>query len=114
MEEIVSAYELVEHPDYSYCLGDAVFRMQKNGVLDVADENYDTLSLTAIGEIRNIKQLRLRFQFFASALQFNLMPDDQTLSSDVTVVHKLRDAIHRVKLRYGLGQTYRKIESSQV
>ncbi|CAI9756479.1 unnamed protein product [Fraxinus pennsylvanica] len=67
-----------------------------------------------IGEIRNIKQLRLRFQFFASALQFNLMPEDQTLSSGATVVHKLRNAIHRVKLRYGLGQPYRKIESSQV
>ncbi|KAL2495051.1 putative ubiquitin-conjugating enzyme E2 24 [Forsythia ovata] len=39
IEEIVSAYELVEHPDYSYCLGDAVFWMQKSGVLDVADEN---------------------------------------------------------------------------
>ncbi|KAL3519762.1 hypothetical protein ACH5RR_017911 [Cinchona calisaya] len=29
MEEIVSAYELVEHPDYSYSLGDVVFRLQK-------------------------------------------------------------------------------------
>lgn len=26
-EETVSAYELVEHPDYSYCLGDVVFRL---------------------------------------------------------------------------------------
>ncbi|KAI3456263.1 hypothetical protein Pfo_012926 [Paulownia fortunei] len=67
-----------------------------------------------IGEIRNINQLRLRFQFFASALQFNLIPEDQTLSSEATVVHKLRDAIHRVKLRYGLGQPYKKMESSQV
>ncbi|CAA2999737.1 callose synthase 11-like [Olea europaea subsp. europaea] len=67
-----------------------------------------------IGEIRNIKQLRLRFQFFASALQFNLKPEDHTLNSEATVVYKLRDAIHRVKLRYGLGQPYRKIESSQV
>ncbi|KAL3522275.1 hypothetical protein ACH5RR_015109 [Cinchona calisaya] len=29
MEEIVSAYELVEHPDYSYSLGDVVFMLQK-------------------------------------------------------------------------------------
>ncbi|KAA8515256.1 hypothetical protein F0562_018514 [Nyssa sinensis] len=67
-----------------------------------------------LGEIRNIEQLRLRFQFFASALQFNLMPKDQTTSSTATLVHKLRDAIHRLKLRYGLGQAYKKIESSQV
>ncbi|EYU27970.1 hypothetical protein ABFS82_13G107100 [Erythranthe guttata] len=67
-----------------------------------------------IGEIRNINQLRLRFQFFASALQFNLMPEDHTLNSEATVVHRIRDAMHRIKLRYGLGQPYKKIESSQV
>ncbi|KAL2931966.1 Callose synthase 11 [Bienertia sinuspersici] len=32
----------------------------------------------------------------------------------INVVHKLRDAVHRLKLRYGLGQPYKKIESSQV
>ncbi|KAK2968484.1 hypothetical protein RJ640_030095 [Escallonia rubra] len=66
-----------------------------------------------LGEIRNIQQLRLRFQFFASALQFNLMAEDQAISLQATLVQKLRDAIQRVKLRYGLG-TYKKIESSQV
>ncbi|VFQ58885.1 unnamed protein product [Cuscuta campestris] len=67
-----------------------------------------------IGEIRNIKQLRLRFQFFASALQFNLMAEDQTINAKVSLVHKLRDAVHRLKLRYGLGQPFKKIESSEV
>ncbi|KAL5576750.1 hypothetical protein UlMin_018449 [Ulmus minor] len=67
-----------------------------------------------LGEIRNIGQLRLRFQFFASAMQFNLMPEEQLLRSDMTLVKKLRDAIHRLKLRYGLGLAYNKIESSQV
>lgn len=67
-----------------------------------------------LGEIRNIEQLRLRFQFFASALQFNLMPGEPTLSAKATMVKKLRDAIQRLRLRYGLGQAYNKIESSQV
>ncbi|KAJ4703481.1 Callose synthase [Melia azedarach] len=67
-----------------------------------------------LGEIRNIEQLRLRFQFFASAMQFNLMPEEQLLSPKATLVKKLRDAIHRFKLRYGLGQAYNKMESSQV
>lgn len=67
-----------------------------------------------IGEIRNFQQLRLRFQFFASALQFNLMPEDHNINSKATLVHKLRDALHRLKLRYGLGQPYKKMESSQV
>ncbi|XP_050226548.1 callose synthase 11 [Mercurialis annua] len=67
-----------------------------------------------LGEIRNIDQLRLRFQFFASALQFNLMPEEQLLSPKMTLVKKLRDAVHRLKLRYGLGRPIKKIESSQV
>ncbi|POO00070.1 Glycosyl transferase [Trema orientale] len=67
-----------------------------------------------LGEIRNIGQLRLRFQFFASAMQFNLMSEEQLLPSDMTLVKRLRDAIHRLKLRYGLGQAYKKIESSQI
>lgn len=66
-----------------------------------------------LGEIRNIEQLRLRFQFFASAMQFSLMPEVQLLNPKMTLVKKLRDAIHRLRLRYGLGQ-YKKIESSQV
>ncbi|XP_030528822.1 probable ubiquitin-conjugating enzyme E2 24 isoform X2 [Rhodamnia argentea] len=30
LEETMSAYELLEHPDYSYCLGDIVFRVVQN------------------------------------------------------------------------------------
>ncbi|KAH7546004.1 hypothetical protein FEM48_Zijuj01G0154900 [Ziziphus jujuba var. spinosa] len=67
-----------------------------------------------LGEIRSIEQLRLRFQFFASAMQFNLMPEELLLRPEMTLVKKLREAIHRFKLRYGLGQVYKKVESSQV
>ncbi|TKY71697.1 Callose synthase 11 [Spatholobus suberectus] len=67
-----------------------------------------------LGEIRNVSQLRLRFQFFASAMQFNLMPEEKPLSQQATLLKKLRDAIHRLKLRYGLGQPFKKIESNQV
>lgn len=34
MEETVSAYELVEHPDYLFCHGDVVFRLQKEKNVD--------------------------------------------------------------------------------
>ncbi|XP_052181726.1 probable ubiquitin-conjugating enzyme E2 24 isoform X2 [Diospyros lotus] len=37
MEETVSAYELVEHPDYSYYLGDIVIRLEKNRSIDNAE-----------------------------------------------------------------------------
>ncbi|GMH12090.1 hypothetical protein Nepgr_013931 [Nepenthes gracilis] len=66
-----------------------------------------------LGEIRNMQQLRLRFQFFASAIQFNLMHEEQ-LQDERGMRNKFRDAIHRLKLRYGLGRPYRKLESDQV
>ncbi|KAK3433100.1 hypothetical protein EUGRSUZ_D00622 [Eucalyptus grandis] len=67
-----------------------------------------------LGEIRNIKQLRLRFQFFAGAIQFNLMPEKQILTAEATWFKKLHDAIQRLKLRYGIGQPYKMIESNSV
>nr|DAA80494.1 TPA_exp: glucan synthase-like 5 [Fragaria x ananassa] len=70
--------------------------------------------LAHLGEIRNIQQLRLRFQFFASAIQFNLMPEEQMLNARGTLRSKFNDAIHRLKLRYGLGRPYKKLESNQI
>ncbi|XXG90080.1 hypothetical protein AAC387_Pa12g1925 [Persea americana] len=70
--------------------------------------------LSHLGEIRNIDQLRLRFQFFASAMQFNLMPEEQLFMSSGSLRNRLNDAIRRLKLRYGLGRPYKKIESNQV
>nr|VDD27893.1 unnamed protein product [Brassica oleracea] len=66
-----------------------------------------------LGEIRDMGQLRLRFQFFASAIQFNLMPEEQLLNAR-GFGNKLKDAIHRLKLRYGLGRPFKKLESNQV
>ncbi|KAH7859639.1 hypothetical protein Vadar_003621 [Vaccinium darrowii] len=67
-----------------------------------------------LGEIRNMEQLRLRFQFFASAMQFNLMPEEQLLNARGTLKSKFNDAIRRLKLRYGLGKPFKKLESNQV
>ncbi|GFZ05671.1 glucan synthase-like 5 [Actinidia rufa] len=67
-----------------------------------------------LGEIRNMQQLRLRFQFFASAIQFNLMPEEQLLNTRGSLRSKFNDAIHRLKLRYGLGRPFKKLESNQV
>nr|GMD25261.1 zinc finger, CCHC-type [Ipomoea batatas]GMD27092.1 zinc finger, CCHC-type [Ipomoea batatas] len=43
---------------------------------------------------------------------FKLMPEDHRTIAKATLVQKLRDAIHRLKLRYGFGQPYKMIESS--
>jgi len=54
-----------------------------------------------IGEIRNIKQLRLRFQFFASAIQFHLIPEELLFKVKGGLKAKVRDAVRRLQLRYG-------------
>lgn len=67
-----------------------------------------------LGEIRNVQQLRLRFQFFASAMQFNLMPEEQLLNTRGSLKSKFKDALNRLKLRYGLGRPFKKLESNQI
>jgi callose synthase len=67
-----------------------------------------------LGEIRSVEQLRLRFQFFASAMQFNIMPEKQLSETRHSIRGKFRDAIHRLKLRYGFGRPYRTIEANAV
>ncbi|XWS53985.1 hypothetical protein CRYUN_Cryun10bG0048600 [Craigia yunnanensis] len=67
-----------------------------------------------LGEIRNLQQLRLRFQFFASAIQLNLLPQEQLKITSGTLREKCSDSIHLLKLRFGLGLPYKKFESNQV
>ncbi|KAK8988034.1 hypothetical protein V6N11_065633 [Hibiscus sabdariffa] len=67
-----------------------------------------------LGEIRNIEHLRYRFQFFAGAIQSNLMPQEETNISCGTSRGKFSEAIHRLKLRCGLRQPFETVESSQV
>ncbi|KAI3714043.1 hypothetical protein L1987_72633 [Smallanthus sonchifolius] len=69
--------------------------------------------LSHLGEIRNVQQQRLRFQFFAGAMQFNLMTEGRSLSLR-TLSSKFKDALHRLKLRYGLGRPFKKLESNQI
>lgn len=61
-----------------------------------------------LGEIRNVQQLRLRFQFFASAMRFNVMSNQQSADDRKTLKTKLQNGWHRLKLRYGLGRPYNK------
>ncbi|PSS24639.1 Ubiquitin-conjugating enzyme E2 24 [Actinidia chinensis var. chinensis] len=54
MEETVSAYELVEHPDYSYCLGDVVFQLEKNQ-LGVEVDGQSMLKKAEVDEEADLK-----------------------------------------------------------
>ncbi|XP_020551950.1 probable ubiquitin-conjugating enzyme E2 24 isoform X1 [Sesamum indicum] len=61
MEETVSAYELVEHPDYSYGLGEVVFRTDKS-IVDLGDvdrERSCTISEIYMGEDADLKGVEI-------------------------------------------------------
>ncbi|KAG6385099.1 hypothetical protein SASPL_153925 [Salvia splendens] len=45
---------------------------------------------------------------------FNLMPKEQLLNARGNIKNKIKDVIHRLKLRYGLGRPFKKLESNQV
>ena len=53
-----------------------------------------------LGEIRSMQQLKLRFQFFASAVLFNLMPEEQLLNARKTLSGKVKDGIHYSELLF--------------
>ncbi|KAM3370692.1 hypothetical protein ACQJBY_018185 [Aegilops geniculata] len=71
-----------------------------------------------LGEIRDMEQLRLRFQFFANAMSFNIMPEEQHENGHNSILRKLRNCCHRLRLRHGLfqGRSFRRIslESNKV
>eukprot|EP00250_Pteridium_aquilinum_P002231 c12424_g1_i2 orf=454-5787(+) len=69
-----------------------------------------------LGEIRNLPQLKLRFPFFASAIFFNLMPEESLLQVKTwgNWSATIKDVWRRVKLRYGFGTTYRKLDSNSL
>ncbi|XP_022850103.1 callose synthase 12-like [Olea europaea var. sylvestris] len=67
-----------------------------------------------LGEIRNMHHLRFWFQYFASAICFNLLPEEKLLNARGTYGSKFREAIHQLKLRYGFGRPFRKLEPNQV
>lgn len=48
-EEIVSAYELMDHPDYSYCLGDAVCKFCEDRVFSLDGKSLSTHMFSETG-----------------------------------------------------------------
>lgn len=72
--------------------------------------------LQLLGEIRNIEQLRWRFRFFATAIQFSLLPQEEIRITGGSLREKLCEAIHQLKVRCGLQLPFKmvELESNQV
>ena len=69
--------------------------------------------LSHIGEIHDIRQLRLRFQFFSSSIHIHLIPNELPFEFKGDLKSKVRDVFKCLQLRYGFG-VYKKIESTRV
>ncbi|XP_044497166.1 probable ubiquitin-conjugating enzyme E2 24 [Mangifera indica] len=50
MEETLSAYELVEHPEFSFCFGDVVFRLVHNQFTNQADIEHKSSEIGMVKE----------------------------------------------------------------
>ncbi|XP_017631847.1 callose synthase 12-like [Gossypium arboreum] len=72
--------------------------------------------LQLLGEIRNIEQLRWWFRFFATAIQFNLLPQEEIKITGGSFREKLCETIHQLKVRCGLQLPLKMVElkSNQV
>ncbi|CAN1231834.1 Probable ubiquitin-conjugating enzyme E2 24 [Linum grandiflorum] len=71
VEETVSAYELVEHPDYSYCYGDIVFKGQTSAPNDKDQKDY----MSCIGYVSGFKDGSVEVSW-ASGLFSNVAPNE--------------------------------------
>ncbi|KAI4304368.1 hypothetical protein MLD38_039889 [Melastoma candidum] len=79
-EETVSAYELVEHPDYSFSLGDIVFKMMLDQVDRVEtgekpDRDLDNFYLSCIGNIVGFEDGSLEVKW-ANGFQEKVSPSE--------------------------------------
>ncbi|KAJ8761638.1 hypothetical protein K2173_004414 [Erythroxylum novogranatense] len=86
MEETVSAYEIVEHPDYSYCFGDIVFKdvddrhhVRRGTLEDNSSESPTGYAskdhLSCIGYVTGFKDGSVEVSW-ASGLTTKVAPDD--------------------------------------
>ncbi|MCO5604236.1 hypothetical protein L7F22_058399 [Adiantum nelumboides] len=60
-----------------------------------------------IGEVRNLHQFRLRFPSFASALIFNLLPEEQKAGDPL---REIKNKVKRCMIRYGLGRQFGQLQ----
>ncbi|XP_059670872.1 probable ubiquitin-conjugating enzyme E2 24 [Cornus florida] len=109
IEETVSAYELTEHPEYSYCLGDVVFSLGKSQPVDHVHgkiyKNPDSLKME-MGEEADLKGM------YCGGDQ-NEFPNNSYLSC-IGIVMSFKDGTVEVKWATGLITTVAPCEIIQM
>ncbi|XP_052202118.1 probable ubiquitin-conjugating enzyme E2 24 [Diospyros lotus] len=96
--ETVSAYELVEHPDYSYCLGDVVFQLEKNHLVHKVDEMVYGTSMLTETEVGGEADLKAKNY----GGEQNVSPNNGYLSC-IGIVMGLKDG--EVEVKWASGDT---------
>ncbi|KAL8228140.1 hypothetical protein R6Q57_015724 [Mikania cordata] len=75
VEETVSAYELIEHPDYSYNQGDLVFRLNKDQIVEDGVKCRSNVYLNHIGFVIGLKNGLIEVKW-AAGFTSNLAPHE--------------------------------------
>lgn len=73
VEETASAYELIEHPEYSYCIGDLILKVDKN--CEINKEFQSECYLSSIGYVIGFKDGYIDVRW-ASGMSTKVAPDE--------------------------------------
>lgn len=98
VEETVSAYELMDHPDYSYCLWDAVFRFDvdsSDSLVDGNDFRSRMLSQLCLGNGNNLVHVNCK-------IDENGCPCND-YSSSIGIIVGFKDG--NIKVKWATGAT---------
>lgn len=113
-EETVSAYELVEHPDFSFCTGEVVIRSAvnidkseadlTNGAMTVSREGLDTSSgfLSCIGNVLGYKDEGIEVQWASGVISnvhhFEIIGLDRLLDNSVESMNEEHTTVDLVDM----------------
>jgi ubiquitin-conjugating enzyme E2 O len=115
-ESIVSAYELIEHPDYSYFIGDVVFRLQKGQFVDLPDgEDNANSYLSCIGIVVGLKDGHVEVKW-ATGLIIKVAPYKifrLDKYEDLSAAHVLHEEMNEQENR-SLGQVEKALSDTNI
>ncbi|KAL8268197.1 hypothetical protein R6Q59_001995 [Mikania micrantha] len=75
VEETVSAYELIEHPDYSYNQGDLVFRLNRDQIVEDGEKCRSNAYLNHVGFVIGLKNGLIEVKW-AAGFTSNVAPHE--------------------------------------
>lgn len=91
-EETESAYELFLHPDYSYCVGDVVFKYEKGKFIDNVKHSTESSFLSCIGIVMGFNNGDVEVKWASS-------PTTKVKPHEISRVDKCKDSLASTPVR---------------